>query len=81
MSKLSPLSKKDHDAIYRAITQLLNAVIKAAANQFKGDTIPLNAVVQVADEILLSVIRNIICGHFEAMTSMVDDTVKEAKKS
>jgi len=81
MSKLSPLSKKDNAAIYRATTQLLDAIIKAAGNQFKGDTIPMNAFVQVTDEILLSVVRNMINRHFEAMTSMVEDAHKEAEKS
>jgi len=78
MSKICPLSKKDNDAIYMATTQLLDAIIKAAGNQFKGDTIPMNAFVQVTDEILLSVVRNMISRHFEGMTNMVEDAYKEA---
>lgn len=81
MSKKKGKYSVECPAVDEAMEHLLSAIVKAAGDQFKGDEIPVDMVVKMSDEILLSTIRNMITLYFEIMTAMILDLKKEAKKS
>jgi len=81
MSKKKGKYSVECRAVDEATEQLLSAIVKAGCTQFEGDEIPVDAAVKRCDEFLLSTIRNMISRYFEAMTAMIEDLKKEAKKS
>jgi len=70
MSKKLTVIKSDE--LNKAMEQLLHAVVETACKQFKGKEAPAQAIVQMCDEILLSVIRRMINTYFASMLNVIN---------